>query len=479
MNRSSVLWSAVRNWGPRFGTILTFFVLARILDKTEIGMFAAAYALVSLTELFADNGFGDAIVRTQDITRGMTTSILILNFGLAVLIYALLTLFSSEIGGLLGVTGIEPVLQLVGLSLVLNSFGYVPQALLRKEFQFKRLAFRSLASTVFGALTGLAMAFLGFGVYSMVGQLLATTVINVAFLWYPPVLRPAAPQIAGMKHVLHYALGIFGSRVLNYASLRMIEIVIPIFFGPAALALYIMGSRVPAVVAQMLTAVMVDVNLPHFSRLVDRPPLLREAFYTSLRSLSMISAPAFISIAALSPEIARICFGSNGIDSDYIMFLAAILGAAQSIGYCNEVMLNAWGLPRVVFRMQCCAALLVAVILTVLQHSSVFTLVTAYVCCHITVIVGGILYGSHKTEVSVKTIVSKCGAFFLSALAALAAVHLTRSYAISPDYPILLKAMMLGMLFVATYVVGIGLLDRDALRGWWNRARMIRAWKKA
>jgi O-antigen/teichoic acid export membrane protein len=478
MNRSSVIWSAVRNWGPRFGTIITFFVLARILDKTEIGMFAAAYALVSLTELFADNGFGDAIVRTQNVTHGIATSILILNFALALAIYALLTVFSTEIGNLLGVTGIESVLQLVGLSLVLNSFGYVPQALLRKEFQFKRLAFRSLASTVVGALTGLAMAFLGFGVYSMVGQLLATTVINVVFLWYPVVLRPAAPQFAGIGHILHYAFGIFGSRVLNYASLRMIEIVIPIFFGPAALALYIMGSRVPAVIAQMLTAVMVDVNLPHLSRLVDNPPQMKEAFYSSLRSLSMISAPAFISIAALSPEIARICFGSNGIDSELIMFPAAILGAAQSIGYSNEVMLNAWGLPRIVLRMQVCAAVLIAIILTVLQHSTVFTLVTVYVCCHIVVISIGIVYGSRKTHVSLKTMFGKCGAFFLASFASLAVVYLVRAYAM-PASPALLRAIILAPLFVIVYVAGIGVLDRDALRSWLNKARKIRAWKQA
>jgi hypothetical protein len=72
----------------------------------------------------------------------------------------------------------------------------------------------------------------------------------------------------------------------------------------------------------------------------------------------------------------------------------------------------------------------------------------------------------------------KCGAFFLASFASLAVVYLVRAYAM-PASPALLRAIILAPLFVIVYVAGIGVLDRDALRSWLNKARKIRAWKQA
>lgn len=464
MNRSSIFWSAVRNWVPRLGTILTFFVLARILDRAEIGLFAAAFALISLTELFADNGFGDAVVRNRDLPRGIVMTLLIINVGVAVVIYLGLTLFSDELSGLFNVTGFGPVLQLVGLSLIINSLGYVPQALLRRDFQFKRLAYRSLVSTLAGAATGLVMAFLGAGVYAMVGQLLVTTTVNTVFLWYPLVLKPAAPQIGGMGEVLRFSLGVFGSRVLGFAAGRMIELAIPIFFGPVALAQFIMGSRVPAVLAQMLTAVMVDVNLPHFSSLAHDPEALRTAFYKALRSLSLITTPIFIGLGALAPEVTIVAFGANGAGAEYMMLMITLLATVQAIGFTNDVVLTASGNTHQMVGMQVFAVLSIAISFLVFRTTNVEWLVTAYTACLICVILGGVIYSTRRTGVSLLMIVRTAGGFVAAALLGLAVVTFARIELGALVPFVFLRGAMLGVTFLAVYLGALALLDRPGLR---------------
>ncbi|KAA0681727.1 hypothetical protein DTW90_36995 [Neorhizobium sp. P12A] len=466
MNKSSVLWSAVRNWGPRLGTILTFFVLARILDKSEIGVFAAATALIALTELFADNGFGDAVVRNREISNGIATTILLLNFGLAAAVYLLIVLFSSQIGAFLGIVGIGPILQLVGLSLVVNSFGYVPQALLRKSLQFKRLAFRSLSSTIAGAVVGIVMALTGFGVYSMVGQLLITAIINVIFLWYPRVLTVAYPELTGLNEIVPFALRIFGSRALTYLALRSIELVIPFLFGPAALALYILGSRVPAVLAQMLTAVMIDVNLPYFSRFADQPKELRRIYYQSLRSFSALSLPAFLAIAALAPQISAVAFGHNGTGVPNILAMMAILGAIQSLGYSNDVFLTAYGLPEVSLRIQVTAmsATLVCflVFATAFNNVSVDYLVYTYVSCHCVVILSGLIYSTRKAGTSIHSLAAAFGPHLLSGCGAFAVVRITHQLFDMDGVPPLIIGSILGAIFAVTHIAILIIVDRQS-----------------
>lgn len=464
MNRSSVLWSAARNWGPRFGTILTFFILARILDKSEIGLFAAAYALVSLTEIFADNGFGDTVVKVRDISPGLATSLLLLNIAFAGILYAGLTGFSDQIGALFGQADFGPVLQLVGLTLVINSFGYVPQALLRKQFEFKRLAFRSFAATLLGAVTGVAMAFAGFGVYSMIMQLLVTSLINALFLWYPVVLRPAKPQFSGMKPLLGFASKVFGTRALGYAALRLIELIIPVLFGPATLAQYIMGSRVPSVLAQMLTAVMVDVNLPYLSKFGDDHAGMREAFYGALRSLCILSVPAFVGVGALAPEISQIAFGANGVGTAYVMLLIALLGAIQSIGYTNDVLVNASGNPQVSLTIQCATVAAIGLLFLAVREMSFEWLMSIYALCHCVMIIGGVIYSSRATGVSLRRFFTTCGTFVAAAIAALAATTITRDLAGEFLPNLLLRTAVLSLVFGATYLLTLAILDFKALK---------------
>lgn len=464
MMRSAILWSAVRNWGPRLGTIITFFVLARILSKNELGLFAAAYSIVSLTEIFADNGFGDAVVRSKNVTFNIATTLWLINIFIACVFYGLLVGFSSQISHLMGVEDLGTILQIVGVTLLINSLGYVPQALLRKSMEFKRLAFRSVAATILGAVVGIAMAFTGFGVYSMVGQLLTSSVINTVFLWYPAVLHPARPQVRGMNEIVRFAFGVFGSRFIGYANTRLIELVIPTLFGPVALAQYIMASRVPAVLSQMLTAVVIDVNLPHMSAMQDRPEEMREALYNTLRSLCVLTVPAFFGMAALSPEISSLAFGSNGEGVAGLMLLIAILGQSQAIYYSNDVFVVASGMPRISLMAQVVTVFLVALVFVIFRDRTLIEMVAAYVATHIIVMTSFICYSSRLTNISLRRFFGTIAPFEAAALVAFFAVYMLRELLVSKVGVLIIEGVLLGSAFLVVYLATVGLISRDALK---------------
>ncbi len=336
MMRSAILWSAVRNWGPRLGTIITFFVLARILSKNELGLFAAAYSIVSLTEIFADNGFGDAVVRSKNVTFNIATTLWLINIFIACVFYGLLVGFSSQISHLMGVEDLGTILQIVGVTLLINSLGYVPQALLRKSMEFKRLAFRSVAATILGAVVGIAMAFTGFGVYSMVGQLLTSSVINTLFLWYPAVLHPARPQVRGMNEIVRFAFGVFGSRFIGYANTRLIELVIPTLFGPRRLrnTSWHRASR----------SAFPDAHRRRHRR--EPSAHVRDAGSAGRNARGALQYPAqplrsdrpglFWNGGAFARDI-QPCLWQNGEGVAGLMLLIAILGQSQAIYYSNDV----------------------------------------------------------------------------------------------------------------------------------------------
>ena len=64
-----IRWSLLGYGGTRVGSLLTTFVLARLLVPDEIGVFAFASLLIAAVLLFGTLGLGSAIVLRQDLDR--------------------------------------------------------------------------------------------------------------------------------------------------------------------------------------------------------------------------------------------------------------------------------------------------------------------------------------------------------------------------------------------------------------------------
>lgn len=459
----SVIWSAARNWGQRLGTILTFFVLVRLVSLDEIGTFAAAAAVVALLELFADNGLGDAVVQSKSITSGAATAVLLINFAIAIILFSVVFFAAPVLGRLVATKSAEDILRVSAAILVLNSLSYVPQALMRKEFQFRRLAFRTFASTIIGAATGICMALLGLGVWSMVAQSIVGALINVVLAWCPLVLRISAPDFKGALPLVQFGAHIFVSRILSFSSLRLIEIVIPGFFGAAALGLYFMGSRLPAVLAQMISAVMVDVSLPHFSKLARDPESLSRSFYSNVEFSAALAAGAFLGLGALAPEVSVVAFGANGNGSDKLMLPLAILGAIQAIGFYNNVILSACGYPNVSMWLALVTAVSSALLFFAMKDTNVDVFIYGFVCMQILMSFVGFVVGERHTSIASKQLLRICAPFFFGGSVALALVMILRESLGVYLGGTLLRGSVLGVAFALTYALLLVLVAPKAI----------------
>ena len=63
-----VVWSAVQSWGTALLGMLTFLVLARMLEPDDFGLLALAFACIALLDILLRGGFGQAIVQRREIT---------------------------------------------------------------------------------------------------------------------------------------------------------------------------------------------------------------------------------------------------------------------------------------------------------------------------------------------------------------------------------------------------------------------------
>jgi len=110
---SGLAWSVVRNWGNRLITLGVFVLLARLLEPAEMGLFAAAVAVLAVVDVLIEQGFGDAIVQRRTLTRAEVNAAFYVTIVLAALAYAaihpgkqmLMVGASGAVSGLMGGAG--------------------------------------------------------------------------------------------------------------------------------------------------------------------------------------------------------------------------------------------------------------------------------------------------------------------------------------------------------------------------------------
>ncbi len=158
------VWTIIQQWANKFVSLITFTLLARLLEPESFGLIALSGTFLAFIQLFLDQGFTTAIVQRKDLEREHLDTAFWTNIGIAIFMTAI-TLISAEVVAVFfREPNLAPVIRWLSLSFLISSFNGVQNAIFTKKLDFKLLAIFSLISTFVSALVGITMAFMGFGV---------------------------------------------------------------------------------------------------------------------------------------------------------------------------------------------------------------------------------------------------------------------------------------------------------------------------
>lgn len=340
------VWSAIQNWGSQTGGLIVFFVLARLLPPETFGLVALANVFLAFMQIFLEQGFAQALIQRQQIDpEHLDTA-----FWTSVTIGGILSL-TSFLGAEVVATffrqpQLTPILQWFSLLFLINSFSNVQRAILERKFAFKALAVRSLVGILIGGITGVIMAYLGFGVWSLVGQQLVSEGVAVLVLWTASDWRPSfRVSYRHFQHLFNFGIHILGFNLLSFVNTRADDFLIGYFLGPVALGYYSIAYRVLTIMTQLLTSTSNQVALPTFSRLQEDLERFRAAFYLATRFTSAIAFPIFLGMAVLAPELVLLFFGAQWQPSVPVIRILAFMGIMQSVSYFKGSVFMAMGKP--------------------------------------------------------------------------------------------------------------------------------------
>lgn len=459
---SALFWSLFQNWGGRALSMVVFVLLARLLAPAQFGIASSAFLVMSMLSLVAEFGYGDALIQKQGLNDRDVNIPFYAAMVLSTTLACVAALMSEEIASLMKVEGLAP--YLIGTVaicpfLTLASF---QDAMYRRHVQFRSLAMRTLAGIIIGGVVGVAMALLGFGTWALIGQFAAQTLTSVVWLWAKPVWKPNADlHWNTMTGLTKFGFNVVGQRLIDFFTLRSIDFVILLVYGPAALALFTVSSRLYQLLLQLLQSSISNVGLTMLSKVSDDKARLQRLYLRSSSIGAFFGTPVFCALAALAPEVNHIMFGEKWAGAEHVMVPLLLMGGIHCVQFVNGSYLTALGRPQALLWLVILKAALVLPPLYFIRMDSVAG--TAMIYCASLVCLTPFSFGATLSALSLRwtLMIRPVGVPMLACAVAFFAVYATRIWEGAGQMNIVLSLLLHGTIFTLAYAVSVAILAFD------------------
>lgn len=376
----SLMWAAVQTWGSKILTFVLFVLLARLLTPVEYGTAAAGFLVLTLMGIFAEFGFGVAIVQRQDLKDEDINLPFFVSMSLSIILGVVVALNTQLVERLLDVSGLSPIIVAVAALAPINTAAYFQESLYKRHAMYKQLAFRTLAGTALSGIIACAVAYAGFGVWALIVQMYVMTLVNLVWLWSQPVWKPSWKiSLPTFNSLARFSSSIFGTRILDFAAIRTADIMVVTLFGTATLGLYTASTKLQQVLLYLFQSVISDVALTFLAKISHDMPRMRKLYINTTTISIAIMSPIFIMLAALAPEICAILFGKKWVMIDQLVRPFLMLGAVQCVQYLNGAYYTAVGQPKHLLYLNIMKAIALLPVFVFSKDEDVFTFVM-YFC---------------------------------------------------------------------------------------------------
>ncbi|MBL8062705.1 MAG: lipopolysaccharide biosynthesis protein [Anaerolineales bacterium] len=332
--------------------MVTISILARFLAPEHFGVVALATLTMDYLSVVNDLGLGAALIQKRERIQESANIAFILNVVAGTILTIAIFLIAPYAALFFKEPQVTSVLQLLGLTFIITSFGSVQNVLLQKELNFRKKIIPELGSTIVKAVISISLAVTGFGVWALVfGQ-----IIGVAFssllLWIIVPWRPSFSWDTTIaRDMFKYGLSIMGNNAMSIWEDSFDYFVIGLLYTPAALGIYTLAYKLPQTLVLHILWIMTAVLFPAFSSLQNQIDALKKSFLLILRYVELLVTPLCLGMVIAADPLIRVAFGEQWLDAIPILRILSLYVWVVSIGFHVGDIYKAIGRPDILIKM--------------------------------------------------------------------------------------------------------------------------------
>lgn len=294
-------WSAADALFGQGVTFIVGLVLARLLSPDEYGLIGICLIFTTVLNGIVDSGFSNALIRKKNVTDEDYNTMFTTNMAISIVLYVLLFISAPFVSDFFHRIELIALVRVTGLILFLNALSITQVTILTKNIDFKTKTKASLVSAIISGVIGIAMAFMGYGVWSLVAQQLSKQLLYTLCLW---VLNKWWPKFTFYNDSFKYMWG-FGwkllvSGILNNVWNQLYQVVIGRCYTSSTLGHYTRANECASIFSSNLTTIIQRVTFPVLSELQDDKKKLLVSYRKLIKVSMFVTVICMFALGAMA-----------------------------------------------------------------------------------------------------------------------------------------------------------------------------------
>jgi teichuronic acid exporter len=328
-------------------SLMTFAVLARVVDTAKYGEFLLAIVIMQCVQWLSLNAYKEPIIQSRDIDGATLSSCYWFSTSIGALLGVVMSSAAATLFALGKPADLAFCVGLLAIKVFADSSASVPLGLLGRKMAFGKISSITASASLVSSLTILWLLHRGFGIRAMaIGQAFASVIIATSALLvsgWRPERRLRKADLAVYRH--------YSPHVVSWQAVDALNMSFDRFFvagslSVAALGLYGFARRLNDVVLEILVNAIAGVTLPAFSAVQHDQRRLQDAFVRAIRFSTFLVFPVVALLLVCGEELIAAIFGAKWLPALPVYRCFLLVGMLQIVGAFQSTLIRSLGHPQ-------------------------------------------------------------------------------------------------------------------------------------
>ncbi len=377
---SGVFWSSMQQFGTQSISFVVSLILARLLLPSEFGLLAMMGLFVGIGTILVDSGLSQSIIRTTNPTQEEFSTIFFFNLFGSLIIYLIVFFIAPFIADFYNQNILISLIRWYCIIFIINAFSNIQHTRLSKKMDFKTEIKIAIPSLILSSFVGISMAFLGYGVWSLVVSAIVQSFVSSVQLWFWSKWQPSFVfdfQLFKKHFNFGYKLTISG--ILDTVFSNIYYIIIGRLFPPAQLGFYNRADSLKQFPVSNISAIINKITFPLFSLIQNDDLKLKNIYKRIMQIVIFFVAPTLIFMAVLGEPLFRFLFTEKWLPAVPYFQILCFNGILYPIHSYNLNILKVKGRSDLFLKLEIIKKILLVVIIAFAYQFGIYGLLISSV----------------------------------------------------------------------------------------------------
>ena len=350
---SGVFWRLAERIGAKSVSFIVSIILARILTPSDFGTISLIMVFMNIMQVFVDSGIGSALVQKKDVDELDYSTVFLFNMFMCSVLYILIFLLAPSIAQFFGNWSLAVYIRVLGLGLLISGITNIQQSYVTRELKFRVFFLSTLVGSVCGAVVGVLMAVLGFGVWALIGQTLINQLINCIVLLNVIKMKLNIKfSFYRLKFLFSFGWKLLVSTLLDTIYNNIRQLIIGKMYSPSDLAYFNRGDAMPQLIISSIVTSIDSVLFSTMSKYQDDVVRVKQMTKRAMGLTTYIIWPLMIGLLVVANPLVRILLTDKWLPAVPFLQIFAIAYAFWPLHTANLNAIKAVGRSDIFLRIE-------------------------------------------------------------------------------------------------------------------------------